>query len=519
MLKKHMILKNHYSDSVALMRIAADLEALPGILQATVIMATEANLERARAIDLLDELIEAQPNNILIAVSTQDANAAAAAFSEVEMQIKNLSSNKDLPTTIEPEAKSILMSVERNAELNLALISCPGEYAGAEAKKALNLGLNVMIFSDNVSVREEVDIKNIGLDKDLLVMGPDCGTAIINGLPLGFANVVTDGPVGIVAASGTGLQQVSSLLSQWGVGISQAIGTGGRDLNAEVGGISMIQGLNTLLEDNKTKVIVLISKPPSNDVAEKVINVARAGSKPVIVCFLGWDDKRSDDLVQFARVLDDAAEFAYVKVNNGNVPQRRNFEINCGVEEFDHNKDQKYLRGIFSGGTFCYETQLILSDSLGPVWSSTPIDQAFRLKNSWISQEHTVIDLGDDEFTQGRPHPMIDHRTRHERILQEARDPETAVILFDVVIGYGSHANPAAEILTSIEGARNIAAKENRHIDFVGFVCGTDRDPQQFTRQIEMLKSAGVKLAESNSKATLLAVSLIKTNPVTKDYK
>ena len=511
MLKKHRIRKNHYSDSVALMRVAADLEMLPGIFQATAIMATEANLELARAVDLVDDFIEAQPNNLLIAVIAQDETAAAAAFAQAEMQMENVGSNGDSYATIELEAKSIAMSVERDPELNLALISCPGDYAAAEAKKALNLGLHVMLFSDNVSVEEEVEIKTIGLAKDLLVMGPDCGTAIINGLPLGFANVVADGPVGIVAASGTGLQQVSSLLSQWGTGISQAIGTGGRDLNAEVGGISMIQGLEALFEDDKTEVIVIVSKPPSDEVAEKILGFAQAGTKPVIACFLGYEYKKNDNIVQFARTLDDAAELAYAKVNNGNAPNRMNFKIGSVNETFNQNKNQKYVRGVYSGGTFCYEAQFILRDLLGPVWSSTPVEKAFQLKDSWTSQEHTIIDLGDDEFTQGRPHPMIDHRTRHERILQEAADPETAVILFDVVIGYGSHANPAAEILISIEGARNIAAKEKRQIYFVGFVCGTDLDPQNFTKQIETLKSGGVHLAESNTNAARLAASLIVT--------
>ena len=342
MLKKHRIRKNHYSDSVALMRVAADLEMLPGIFQATAIMATEANLELARAVDLVDDFIEAQPNNLLIAVIAQDETAAAAAFAQAEMQMENVGSNGDSYATIELEAKSIAMSVERDPELNLALISCPGDYAAAEAKKALNLGLHVMLFSDNVSVEEEVEIKTIGLAKDLLVMGPDCGTAIINGLPLGFANVVADGPVGIAAASGTGLQQVSSLLSQWGTGISQAIGTGGRDLNAEVGGISMIQGLEALFEDDKTEVIVIVSKPPSDEVAEKILGFSQAGTKPVIACFLGYEYKKNDNIVQFARTLDDAAELAYAKVHNGNAPTRMDFKIGFVNETFNQNENQKF---------------------------------------------------------------------------------------------------------------------------------------------------------------------------------
>jgi FdrA protein len=216
--------------------------------------------------------------------------------------------------------------------------------------------------------------------------------------------------------------------------------------------------------------------------------------------------------VQFASTLDDAAEFAYAKVNQGNRPSRINFENNVIDYPLDQKERQKYLRGIYSGGTFCYETQFVVREILGPVWSSTPVDKAFCLKDSWVSQEHTVIDLGDDEFTQGRPHPMIDHRTRHDRILQEATDPETAVILFDLVIGYGSHLNPAAEISNSIKAAREIAAKDDRNIHFVGFVCGTDLDLQNLNEQIKVLEAAGVQLADSNTGAARLAANLILSN-------
>jgi len=512
MLEKYLIRKNHYSDSIALMRVAADLEALPGIFQATAVMATAANLNLARTVGLIDDTIEPQPNNLLIAVSAENEKAADAAFSQAEAQMDNLGSIADGSENCEPEVKSIEMAVSRDPGLNLALISCPGEYAAAEAKKALNLGLHVMLFSDNVSIQAELELKKISLAKNLLMMGPDCGTAIINGLPLGFANIVARGSVGIVSASGTGLQQISSLLTQWGVGISQAIGTGGRDLSDEIGGISMAQGVEILIEDEQTEVIVLISKPPSKKVAEKIITSARAGGKPVIVCFLGSENNNDDNMIQFATTLDAAAEFTYSKLNGGNLPNRMVFGDDITTQLFDQKESQKYIRGIYSGGTFCYETQSILRDLLGPVWSSTPIDKAYHLKDSWSSQEHTIIDLGDDEFTQGRAHPMIDHRTRHERILQEASDPETAVILFDVVIGCGSHANPAAEMVNTIKEARKISTKEQRQIYFIGFVCGTDMDPQNLTTQIKILKSASVIVAESNAEATRRATSVILTN-------
>ncbi len=505
---KFLIRKNHYFDSVALMRIAAELEGLPGVRQATAIMATEANLELAITANLVDKSVQAQPNDLLIAVAADDDESAEAALALAQDRLDNVGAGAQAGgISQEMEPRSIAMALARNPEHNLVLISCPGEYAAAEAGKALNLGLNVMMFSDNVAIEDEVKLKQIASGKGLMMMGPDCGTAIINGVPLGFANGVRSGSVGVVAASGTGMQQVTSLLSQWGVGISQAIGTGGRDLKSQVGGITMIRGLEVLAKDPGTEAIVLISKPPSADVAEKVITAARAVGKPVVVNFLGGEQAQNDNLVQFAETLEQAAVIA-CSVVGGTPPPESAADPTIDISGL--NGAQKYLRGVYSGGTFCYEAQLILRGPLGPVWSSTPVDKDHRLADSWTSREHTVIDLGDDEFTQGRPHPMIDPRTRHERILQEAADPETAVILFDVVLGHGAHADPAGEIAASIDEARAIAGAGGRKLIFVGFVCGTDLDPQNLARQVETLGSVGVHLEGSNAAASRRAASLIQ---------
>ena len=505
---RSLIRKNHYFDSVALMRIAAELEGLPGVRRATAVMATEANLELAVAANLVDKSVQAQPNDLLIAVAADDDDSAEAALALAEDRLDNAGTGgRDGGAAREMEPRSIAMALAGDPQHNLVLVSCPGEYAAAEARKALNLGLNVMMFSDNVAIEDEINLKRIASRKGLMMMGPDCGTAIINGIPLGFANVVRPGPVGVVAASGTGMQQVTSLLSQWGVGISQAIGTGGRDLNSRVGGITMIQGLEALAKDPETEAIVLISKPPSADVARKVVAAARAANKPVVVNFLGAERAPNDNQVQFAETLEQAAAIACSMVG-GTAPVEN--AADPAVDISGLNGTQKYLRGVYSGGTFCYEAQLIMRDQLGPVWSSTPVDNDHRLTDSWTSRENTVIDLGDDEFTQGRPHPMIDHRTRHERILREAADPETAVILFDVVLGHGAHGDPAGEIAASIDEARAIAGADGRKLIFVGFVCGTDLDPQNLARQVETLRSAGVVVEASNAAASRRAASLIQ---------
>ena len=508
MIRDHTILKNHYADSIVLMKIAADLETLPNIQGATAVMATESNLELAVAANLISREIEAQPNDLLVAVSGDDDESISEALALAKERISgsgSTSSNTD-SANVELRASSLEMAVSRQPDSNLALISCPGEYAAAEAKKALNLGMHVMMFSDNVSVEDELELKTLGQRENLLMMGPDCGTAILNGVPLGFANAVAKGEVGIVAASGSGLQQVSSLLSEWGVGISHAIGTGGRDLSSNIGGITMSQGIEALRQDPETKALVLISKPPGDEVVANLVEQARSSGKPAVICFLGISCSGDSDSVRFASNLEDAARAAYEIVSN----QTPKFVSNSETKLGDRLKeDQRYIRGVYSGGTFCYEAQLIARESLGPVWSTTPIESGFRLACSTKSQGHSFIDLGDDEFTVGRPHPMIDHRTRHERILQEAEDPETAVILFDIVLGYGANPDPAGEMAKTISEAQDIANRGGRKLHFVGSVCGTELDPQVRSKQAKLLSSVGVLIEESNAAATRCAISFV----------
>ena len=392
---------------------------------------------------------------------------------------------------------------------NLVLISTPGEYAASEAFKALSLGLNVMLFSDNVELQDEIALKRFAQERDLIVMGPDCGTAIINGIPLAFANVVRRGVIGVVGASGTGLQQVTCLVDRWGGGISQAIGTGGHDLHRDVGGISMLQGLKALAADPSTSVIVLISKPPSPEVAGKVLDAAGSAGKAVVVNFLGADpDRVRRKNIYPAVTLEDAAAAA-VALAEGRIPEARNTTMpSPSIAALA--PQQRYVRGLYSGGTFCYEASLLLKKELGQINSNTPVEPSDRLSDVWTSRKHTVIDLGDDLFTRGRPHPMIDHRLRNERLLKEAHDPEVAVILMDVVLGYGSHPDPAAEMAPVIQKARDLAANAGRHLAIMGFVCGTAADPQNLSKQEATLREVGVTLAESNAQVVRMAASVVQ---------
>jgi succinyl-CoA synthetase alpha subunit len=502
----HDVISREYRDSVALMQLSAALARLPGIQQASAVMATANNLGLLGQAGMDVGKVAAGPNDLLIVVQGEEA-ALRPALDEAKARLaaKAVQAEGGAAKALAP--RSIAMALAADAKANLAMISTPGEYATAETLKALNLGLNVMLFSNNVSGSDEAMLKRLARDKDLIVMGPDCGTAIINGIPLAFANVVKRGPIGVVGASGTGLQEVTVLVDRLGGGISQAIGTGGHDLSNEVGGISMLTGLKYLTGDPDTKVIVLISKPPSKEIAETILGKARAAGKPVVVIFLGADAKAlTGGNIHGARTLEDAARAAVALAEGGLATAAEAITIPPGVPKLA--RGQQFIRGLFSGGTFCFQATMLLQEKM-QVHSNTKMGKSLPLNDAWKSEGHTVVDLGDDIFTRGRPHPMIDYRLRTERIVQEAGDPETAVLLLDVVLGFGSNADPAAELAPALTTAREIAEKAGRAFVCVGHICGTDRDPQGLASQARALQAAGMILTDSNAQAVRLARAII----------
>jgi succinyl-CoA synthetase alpha subunit len=500
------ILPRTYRDSVTLMQLAAKLTRLPGIGNASASMATPANLDLLREVGTDVSTVHAGPNDLLIMLEGEDA-AVEAALAEAQKLLSDRGAADEPSARERMPPRSVAMALAE-AQAGLAVISVPGEYAAAEALKSIHLGLNVMLFSDNVSLADEVMLKREAGARGLLVMGPDCGTAIIDGIPLAFANKVRRGAIGLVAASGTGLQQVTVLIDRMGGGITQAIGTGGRDLKTEVGGLSMLAGLRALAADADTRVIVLISKPPAEQIAQHILGEARQAGKPVVVNFLGADAQAlTAGNLHGAYTLEDAARVA-VALSEGRMPAVVQSVASGSVPKLAGG--QRYIRGLYSGGTFCYEATLLLQAELDNVYSNTHVGRAKDLDDAWRSREHTLVDLGDDLFTRGRPHPMIDHRLRNERILQEAADPEVAVILLDVVLGYGSHPDPAAEMRAAITVARDTARKAGREIAFVAHVCGTEADPQNLTRQSSALSGMGVLLANSNAQAVRLAARIAR---------
>lgn len=497
---KHKVFRNLYQDSVSLMQISAQLSTLPGIQQASVIMGTPTNLEQLNDAGF-GHMIEAGPNDLVIAVMGEDTQCTEAlTLAEQRLTSKPEEGNSDGVKT--PELVSIEMALEKEPAANLALISVPGDYAAAEAIKALNLGMNVMMFSDNVSIVQEKSIKMLARERNLLVMGPDCGTAIINGIPLGFANVVKRGAIGVVGASGTGLQEITCRIDHLGAGISQALGTGGHDLSEDIGGISMLFGLQTLMDDDTTRVIVLISKPPSPVVTERILTLAQSATKPVVVNFLSADPHAiTRPNVTAATTLASAADLAVALLSEQPLPETHSESSAQDLSMLQQASERlpiarQMIRGVFAGGTFCYEAQLICQQNGFTASSNTPVSGNHTFTDLWKSDCHTLIDMGDDNFTRGRPHPMIDPTLRNQRLLTEINDPHTAVVLFDLVLGYGASEAPAAELLTLLTRTDMSLAPV-----LIAHVCGTENDPQQRSCQVNALRQAGVIVANSNAQA------------------
>jgi FdrA protein len=468
---KFDIRRGAYYDSVVLMELQRGLIALPGVLDAGVVMATTANCDLLAANHLLPDSLATSPDDLLIVVKAENDALAISAIN----QIASLLAKRRTSTTEEFRPRSLSAAVRQLPDAKWVLVSVPGRYAAGVAREALALGRHVFLYSDNVSLEDEIELKKSARDKGLLVMGPDCGTAIINGVGLGFANRVRRGNIGLIGASGTGTQAVTAQIHNLGAGISHAIGTGSRDLKSEVGAITANQALDFLSRDEETKVIVLISKPPSPEVATDLIAAAQGIGKPVVIYFIGYPSPaRMVGNLHFAVSLSEAAEVA-VGLNTRSSdllkPARKPFT--------------GYIRGLFSGGTLAYETLLGLQVFLSPIFSNVPISNHQALKDPLKSEAHTILDLGDEFFLVGRLHPMIDNDLRIRRIKQEAADTQVGLILLDVVLGEGSHPDPAYEL------APLIREVHRKGIEVVSIVIGTDEDPQNLESQIDQLQEAG----------------------------
>jgi FdrA protein len=494
-----------YVDSVILMAATRAMSGAPGVEYAAAVMATPANLDDLAAGGF--DVPAARANDLVLAVRAGSAAEAEAGLDAGDGTLASAATQAE-PGSAKPaeSLRTLEDAVAALPDANVAIVSVPGPFAALEAHLALSKGLHVLLFSDNVPVGDEVALKERGASLGLLVMGPGAGTAMLGGTGLGFANAVRAGRVGVVAAAGTGAQEVMCLLDRWGEGVSQAIGVGGRDLSSAVGGTMAGLGLRALAADPATEAILLVSKPPSPDVAARLLQAAPG--KPVIAALVGLAEPiETPDGV----VITDTLEAGVLRTLEGlgATPPDPGTGLASVVSSALVGLDptRRSLLGLFSGGTLCYESMVVMSRYLGAIHSNTPLDYSWGIPAP--TGAHVCLDLGEEEYTRGRPHPMIDPGDRAERIAAAPDDPAVGVVLIDVVLGYGGHADPASVLAPA---CRSVTAQPGGP-RVVAYVLGTEADPQVRSKQCAALEEAGCLLAPTATRAALLAAAIAARNP------
>ncbi|MEA2299037.1 MAG: FdrA protein [Solirubrobacteraceae bacterium] len=482
------VIANRYADSVKLMGIARGVRARAGVGGCEMGMGTAANLEAlaARGVKVSD----AGPSDLIVAVDADSDDVARDALRQAQEELSSGGADASSGAKAHREPPRSLVSARRRlSDPNLALISVAGEYATLEAHRALSAGMHVFLFSDHVSLEDELELKERGEKLGLLVMGPGCGTAMLGNVGLGFANVVTRGPVGIVAAAGTGAQESACLLDAAGVGVSQIVGVGGRDLSGDIGGIMFRQAMRMLAADHETETLLLVSKPPAPDVVASLADDLPEG-KRVVAAFVGFEGGGEDAPFEIHDTLEAAARAA------AGTEAENLRELEVAVDALRGRSAGRRLLGLFSGGSLAHEAVTLLEPELGPLEGNVGHGPDER------GSGHAVLDLGEEEYTQGRPHPMVDLDVRLGFLEEAANDEAVGCVLLDVVLGHGAHTDPASGLADAIAAVAKNAVVLAR-------VCGTDGDPQDATRQARILRTAGAIVAPSNAAATRLALRAI----------
>jgi succinyl-CoA synthetase alpha subunit len=506
----YVIRKNEYYDSVFLMGINKQLSDHSGVKQTAVLMGTENNKNLLNDIGIKDGSIDAaKANDLIVAVIADTQEIVDEVLNDLDRRLKTIFESSPVSVW-----KTFDDGLAQKPNANLEVLSIPGEYVPREARKAIEAGLHVFIFSSNVSLQDELELKKLAAKKNVIVMGPDCGTSIIGGVGIGFANVVRQGSIGVIGASGTGLQEFTCQVHNAGQGISHAIGTGTNDVSDTIGGLTSFAAIDALEADTNTKVIAFVSKPPGKKVREKLIERLKNCSKPTISCFLGESHSSSpDDRLHFASTIDLAVDWALHLVDSTPFPKELKLQPEeltlVDLEAAQWTSEQQFLRGVFAGGTYCYQSQQVLRNSGLDIYSNAPLEPAFLLDNPDQSRFHSIVDMGDEYYTLGKPHPMIDGSLRNNRILAESLDPQVAVIFLDFILGYNASSDPAGELLNAISQAQQNAANRGSHLTIVASICGTDGDPQDLNLQSQMLKDQDVYVFNSNSKAALFCARLL----------
>jgi FdrA protein len=543
-----MIKPNFYRDSLQLMKISEKLRQSSGVSEASIVMATETNKGVLIRLGFSPSLIEqANESDMIIAIKAKDQQSIDLVAEQIGKLFESPEENR-LDSRDEEKTTDIDMALRKMPRTNLVLLSIPGEYVKDISYKLIEQGIHQQIFSDHVPVEDELKIKKQAATKGVLILGPAAGTSIINGRGIGFSNTISVGPVGIVAAAGTGLQEVACLLDQCGIGVKHGLGVGGNDPKDKVGGIMMLECMKILEKDDDIKVIAIISKPPSPSVEQKIIEyVIGNGTKKYVLAFIGGQLTAAAEKRRESRTESFPSQTSFSSANTTNSKQTTTADRHAGIvkvnslascvlaianalgnhqlqkanshlyvsserlvsllqrEWSELQSKQKFIRGLYTGGTFTYEAQVILRDiiDIGQIYSNAPIEQIKRLQDSFKSEKHTIIDLGEEEFTQGRPHPMIDPTIRKFRILEEAKDPEVGVILLDFVLGYGSNPDPVGAVIDELQLAKEIAHKQGHYLPVITHVCGTKNDIQGYERSISKLRSVGCVVMPTNALAVI----------------
>jgi FdrA protein len=495
-----VLIKGMFQDSVTLMLLSRDLSATAGVNRVSVMMGTPANKAVFRETGLWHEAFAAAtPNDLCVVVDSDSGDALIAGTMAAQVKERLAEFARGGRKAGYPVARSWRRARALLPEANVALISIAGHYAFEPARQALVDGCHVMIFSDNVSLEQELELKTLARARGLLVMGPDCGTAIIDGAPLAFANRIPAGPIAVIGASGSGIQELTSQIARLGGGITHALGLGGRDLSECIGGISALTALDFVARDRASRVVAFVSKPPAPAVKARILEAMQGLGKPVVALFLGERAARRDiGDVHLVRTLDEAAALAFELA--------RMDAHACALP----GVAARGICGLYAGGTLAAEAALLLAEALALAHSTTQAahGDGYMLR----AHGHWIVDLGDDVYTRGRPHPMIDPSLRNEMILGLSDDPAIGVLLLDVVLGYGAHSDPAGEVARSVAALR-AARGEASPLIVIATLTGTAGDPQDRGAQAARLEEAGIVIADSARAAVLLAARAVAVEP------
>ena len=504
MINKLIVEKNRYVDSVTLMQVRAKAMKIAGAVIAEVQMATPAN------IDILKELefevpTDAGSNDLVCGIRAENEEAAEKILKVIDGVLNH---------RVESDENYTSLDEINFAETgyNLAQISLPGEYAAKEAQKAMEYGCDVFIFSDNVSIEEERALKEYGHAHGKLVMGPDCGVGLSDGVCLGVGSIVKKGNVGIVGASGSGSQEVACVIEKCGYGVTEIIGTGGRDLAKEIGGITMMDGIRRLENDPETKVIVLVSKLADTQVMEEILAFADNMTKPVVAVFLGGNKKMYEGHRVIGVMNLEEAGLKAVELLTGKKEHLGYSDAeleaiaNREIEKLHMN--QKYFRGLFCGGTFTEESLIYFNqhNTENQLYTNLNNRYATQLEDAETSKGHTILDLGAENFTEKAPHPVFEPSLRVDRLKKELEDPDVAVVMIDFITGPAVAEDPFSDLAAVAREANS----SDRHITFIGAVCGSEEDPQNVTEMSKLLRDSGFIVTGSNYQSTKLASMMME---------